>query len=137
MTTIIPPHAVSLVLQVLPSLFGFLTVSHVVRPFVAGHDDHLLKAEEDVVHIDEWLYKPDPDDEFDRDDDDDWLAFERTTFLKYCYSFGSTSRPGVDVRAAPRVSGVSAIVSVLVARITISVCLSRVNVTFCPNMRQI
>ena len=38
MTTIIPPHAVSLVLQVLPSLFGFLTVRHVVRPFVAGHD---------------------------------------------------------------------------------------------------
>ena len=29
MTTIIPPHAVSCVLQVLPSLFGFLTVSHV------------------------------------------------------------------------------------------------------------
>ncbi len=88
MTTIIPPHAVSfwsLVLQVLPSLFGhgFLTVRHVVRPFVALFT---LNEEEDVVHIDEWLYKPNSEDAGDGDDDDEWLAFDGTTFLEYCYS---------------------------------------------------
>ena len=91
MTTIIPPHAISCVLQVLPSLFGFLTVSHVVRPFVAGQDDHLLQSEQDdVVHIDEWLYKPDSDDECDGDDDDDWLTYRDTTFLEYCHSYPAT-----------------------------------------------
>ena len=112
MTTIIPPHAVPLVLQVLPSLCGFLTVSHVVRPFVAGHDDHLLKGEEDsdVVHIDEWLYKPDSDDEGDGDDDDDWLAFDGTTFLEYCHScLGPTINLGLRLphaKACPcRTSG--------------------------------